>query len=122
MAEVLDETMGFVLRAPGEKTIYFGGDSIWNEYVELAITKYKPDIIVLNAPEGKYDGYEGSQVMCPEDVKKCYEFCKTAKIITAHMDCIPHLVYTTEKMKKFVEENKLQDRVIVPNNGEILKL
>jgi len=31
MAEVLDETMGFVLRAPGEKTIYFGGDSIWNE-------------------------------------------------------------------------------------------
>ena len=25
-------------------------------------------------------------------------------------------------MKKYVEENKLQDRVIVPNDGEILKL
>ena len=122
MAEILDETMGFVLRAEGEKTIYFAGDAIWNEYVELAITKYKPDIIVLNAPQGQYDGYEGSPVMSPKDVKKCYEFCKTAKIIPVHMDCLPHLLYTTEKMKKFVEENNLQDRVIVPTIGEILKL
>ena len=85
MAEILDETMGFILRAPGEKTIYFGGDSIWNEYVELALTKYKPDIIVLWAPQGKYDGYEGSPLISPEDVKKCYELCKTAKIFR-HMD------------------------------------
>ena len=86
MALILDETMGFVLRAPGEKTIYFGGDSIQNEYVELALTKYKPDIIVLWAPQGKYDRYEGSPVISPEDVKKCYELCKTAKIIPIHID------------------------------------
>ena len=71
--------MGFVQRAPGEKTIYFGGDSILNEYVELALTKYKTDIIVLCGPQGKYEGYEGSSVMSPEDVKKYYEFCKNQK-------------------------------------------
>ena len=37
--------MGFVLRAPEQKTIYFAGDTIWHEYVEFVISKYKPDII-----------------------------------------------------------------------------
>jgi len=60
--------------------------------------------------------------MGPDDVKKCYEFCKTAKIIPVHMNSLIHCICTIEKMKKFVEENKLQDRVIVPNDGEILKL
>jgi len=101
--------------------VYFGGDTIWHEYVELAITKYKPDIIVLNAPQGRYSGFQGTTMMDPEDVKKCYEFCKTAKIIPVHMDSYPHCLCTTDKMKKFVEENKLQDRVLVPTDGEILK-
>ena len=57
----------------------------------------------------------------PEDVKKCYELYTDAKIITVHMNSFPHCITTTEKMKKFVEENKLQDRVFVPEDGEILK-
>ena len=45
-----------------------------------------------------------------------------AKIIPVHMDALCHAVCTTEDMKKYVEENKLQDRVIVPKNGEKFKL
>ena len=41
--------MGFALRAPGEKTVYFSGDTIWTENFELAIKKYNPDYIVMNA-------------------------------------------------------------------------
>ena len=62
------ESMGFVFRAPGKKTVYFGGDIIWHEYVELAINKYKPDLIVLNAPQGRYEGFKGTTMMDPEDV------------------------------------------------------
>ena len=122
MAELLGESMGFVLRAPKQKTVYFGGDSIWHEYVELAINKYKPDLIVLNAPQGRYDGFKGTTMMDPEDVKRCYEFCKTAKIIPVHMNSLAHCFCTIDKMKKFVEENKLQDRVLVPTDGEILTI
>ena len=55
VAEFLDESMGFVLRAPGQKTVYFDGDTTWHEYVELALIKYKPDYIVLNTGEAIYD-------------------------------------------------------------------
>ena len=37
------------------------------------------------------------------------------------MNSYVHTICTIEKMKKFVEDNKLGDRVIVPCDGEILK-
>ena len=46
IAENFGESMGFVLRAPGQKTVYFAGDTILHDYVELALKKYKPDIII----------------------------------------------------------------------------
>ena len=120
-AEFFGDSMGFVLTAPGQKTVYFAGDTIWHEYVEIAINKFKPDLIVLNAADSRYEGLIGSAIMGPNDVKKCYELCKTAKIIPVHMNNFCHCLYTIEKMKKFVETNNLQDRVIVPNDGETFK-
>ena len=122
VAELLDESMGFVLRAPGQKTVYFAGDTTWHEYVELALTKYKPDYIVLNTGEATYDGFDGSLIMGTNDVKKCYEFCKSVKIITVHMDAINHCICTRAIMRKFVDENKFGDRVMIPNDGEIITL
>jgi len=122
IAERLDESMGFVLRAPGQKTVYFAGDTRWHEYVEIAINKYKPDYIVLNTGEAKCDGFDGSLIMGTDDVKKCYDFCKTPKIITVHMDAINHCICTRDIMRKFVDENKLGDRVIIPKDGETITL
>ena len=48
-AEGCGDSMKFVLKSPGQKTFYVSGDTVWNELVELALNKYKPDIIVLNA-------------------------------------------------------------------------
>ena len=114
--------MGFVLKAPGQKIVYFAGDTIWHDYFEIAVKKHKPDYIVLNTGEAKIDGFEGSLIMETNDVKKCYELYKDAKIITVHMDAINHCVCTREIMRKFVEENKLSDRVFIPNDGEFLNL
>ena len=121
IAENFGDSMGFVFKAPGQKTVYFAGDTIWHDYVEIALKKHKPDIIILNAAQAVYEGLSGGSMMGPDDVKRCYEFCKNAKIIPTHMNSYPHLLCTIEKMKKFVEENKLQDRVIVPEDGEVLK-
>ena len=60
--------------------------------------------------------------MGTEDVKKCYDFLKDSKIITVHMDIINHCTCTRDMMRKFVEENKLTDRVYVPNDWEIINI
>ena len=122
LAAFLDESMGFVLKAPGQKVVYFAGDTRWHEYVEVAIKKHNPDYIVLNTGYAEADGYDGSLIMGTDDVEYCYNFSNKAKIIAVHMDAINHCVCTREIMRKFVEEKKLGDRVFVPNDGECIKL
>ena len=51
LAEFFGESMGFVLKAPGQKSLYFAGDTILHDYVEIALKKYKPDIIIVNAAQ-----------------------------------------------------------------------
>ena len=37
--------------------MYETGDTIWHQYVEEALNKYRPDIVVIS---GAYTRYEGS--------------------------------------------------------------
>ena len=77
--EYFGTSMGFVLRAPGQKTVYFAGDTIWHEYVKLEINRYKPDIIVLNATKARYEGIKGSSVMVLKMLKNVMNLLKLRK-------------------------------------------
>lgn len=63
-------SMGFIFRAQGEKTVYFTGDTIWIKSFELAVEKYNPNFIVMNAAYPLYAGMNGSSFIGEEDVKK----------------------------------------------------
>ena len=122
LAAIIDESMGFVIKAPGEKIVYFAGDTKWHEYVEIAIKKHEPDYIFLNTGGAEVEGYDGSLIMTSEDIETCYKFSNKGKIVTVHMDAINHCVCTREDVLKFVENNKLGDRVLVPKDGEVIKM
>lgn len=114
--------MGFIFRAPGEKTVYFTGDTIWTKNFEIAIETYNPDYIVMNAVYPLYEGINGSSTMGEEDIKKCCEMYKHPKIVVTHLDALAHCFATSTTIKKLVDENNLQDRVIIPKDGEIVSL
>ena len=114
--------MGFALRAEGEKTMYFTGDTIWTKNFEIAVEKFDPDYIVMNAALPLYDGMNGSSTMGEDDVKKCCDMYKKPKVIVTHLDSMVHCVCTSETMRKFVKENNIVDRVIIPKDGETITL
>ena len=121
MAEFAGEAMGFVFQADGEKTFYVVGDTTWHPYVEAALAKYSPDIIVMNTGYAQVNGIEGSLIMGRDDILKMYRTMPEAKIIAVHMDAVNHTMTSSDEARKFVLENKLEDRVYVPREGEILK-
>ena len=69
----LGAVSGVVFERPGYKTVYVAGDTTWNRYVEAAISRYHPDVMVLNACYGRLEGYDGSFIMGKEDL---YRACQ----------------------------------------------
>src|SRR5581483_1637002 len=67
IAKKMAPVSGFVLRAPGEPTLYVAGDTIWCPEVEDALNRFQPDIVVVNAGGARF--LEGDPItMTADDV------------------------------------------------------
>lgn len=120
LAELAGDAMGVVMQADNEKTLYLVGDTIWNEDVDFALNRYKPEIIVMNTGYAQLQGFSDGIIMGKADVAKARQVAPKADIITVHMDAVNHAAVTSDEMRKFVKENKLS-KVAVPKEGDVLK-
>ncbi|USX12446.1 MBL fold metallo-hydrolase [Oxalobacteraceae bacterium OTU3CAMAD1] len=121
VAEMLGEAMGIVFQAPGAKTVYVVGDTVWRSEVDRTLEKFKPDVIIINAGDARMVGYAGSIIMGKDDVLHAYQAMPNATIIATHMDAINHMTLSRKDLKEHVKQHGIQDRVRIPEDGEVLK-
>ena len=121
LAKPLGEAMGVVFQAPGYKTLYLAGDTVWRKEVDQTIEKYQPEVIVLNAGKAMMTGYEGSIIMGEEDVLRASKAAKNAKIVAVHMDAINHMSLTREELRTYVKKQGIESRVEIPEDGASLE-
>ena len=121
VADALGKAMGIVFQAPGAKTIYFVGDTVWRTDVDQALARFKPDVIVLNAGDARMVGFTGSIIMGKDDVLHAYQAMPNATIVATHMDAINHMTLSRKDLRDHVKQHGIKDRVRVPADGEILK-
>lgn len=115
------EACGVVFRAPGEKTFYAAGDTLWYDGVRQAIEKYKPEVIALNAANAQM--YDGTPILMGVDgVKEVAQTAPDAILIATHMDAVNHARVSREDLKKFGKDNGLAQRLRIPEDGEIVRL
>ncbi|MFT3910029.1 MAG: MBL fold metallo-hydrolase [Ferruginibacter sp.] len=116
----MGEVSGFVFN-DGKQKIYVAGDTIWCNDVEEAIHTHKPGTIVLNAGAAKF--LSGDPItMTPQDIIKVHETIPAAKLIAVHMDTVNHCFAKRVDLKKILEENKLESKIIIPADGEVMNL
>jgi L-ascorbate metabolism protein UlaG (beta-lactamase superfamily) len=121
-AQGLGEVMGVVLAAAGHKTVYVAGDTIWCDGVEDAIRNHDPDVIVLNTGNAIISGWEEHPIiMGKEDTLRTALAAPQAIIVAVHMDAINHCSLSREELREYVKANGMEDRVLVPADGEVLK-
>lgn len=121
VATFLGDAMGVVFEAPGHKTLYLVGDTIWRDEVDQALEQYAPEIIVINAGYATMSDYDGSIIMGKEDVLRAAKAKPDATIVATHMDAINHMAQTRVELREFVQKNGVADRVEVPEDGETVK-
>ena len=121
LAEALGEAMGIVFQAPGAKTVYVVGDTVWRAEVDEALDKFKPDVILINAGDARMVGYAGSIIMGKDDVLHAYQAMPKATIIATHMDAINHMTLSRKDLRDHVKLHGIADRVRIPADGEVLQ-
>lgn len=113
----LGDAMGVVFQAPGQETLYLVGDTIWRDEVDLALTDYDPEIIVINAGYATMSDYDGAILMGKEDVLRATEVAPDATVVATHMDAINHMALDRDELREYVQEKGIEDRVEIPEDG-----
>lgn len=121
IAEFLGTAMGIVFQAPGTKTVYVVGDTIWRSEVDQTLAKFKPEVVVLNAGDARLVGYTGSIIMGKDDVLHAAQAVPKATIVASHMEAINHMTLSRKELQEHVQQHGIQERVRIPADGEVLK-
>ena len=117
VAKALGPAMGVVFHAPGHKTMYLVGDTIWRNEVDQALAQYDPQVIVINAGYAMMSDFEDSIIMGKEDVLRASRAAPNATIVATHMDAINHMAQTRKELREYVQEKGIQERVQIPEDG-----
>lgn len=118
MLKALGEVSGFVLQAKNYPTIYIIGDCLLDNEIKNNIKKYNPDIIVVNSGGAEFGG---ARILMDE--KEAIEVAKLApksKVIAVHMESLDHCKTTRQMVRDEAYKEKV--KVLVPNDGETIKL
>lgn len=121
IVESLGSIMGIVFQAPGSKTVYVAGDTVWGSEVDKSLEKFKPDVIILNTGDARLNGFDDPIIMAKEDTLRAHRSAPNATVIAVHMDALNHCALSREELREYVNQNNLQDHVLVPEDGETLE-
>jgi L-ascorbate metabolism protein UlaG (beta-lactamase superfamily) len=119
IGERMGTVSGFVLRAPGEPTLYLAGDTIWCDEVERAIAAHRPDVIVVNAGAAQFlTG--GPITMDAGDVAAVRAAAPRALVVAVHFEGVNHCLLTRDALRAELAGRGLGERVYLPADGETL--
>ncbi len=109
---------GYFIELAGEKTIYISGDTVMTQTVRHVLKDLRPDISIVNAGTAILD--IGRPILMPLD--ELLDFIRTApgKVIAVHLDAFNHCLTSRDILREAVSKEGLSDKVMIPNDGEII--
>jgi L-ascorbate metabolism protein UlaG (beta-lactamase superfamily) len=110
---------GFVLRVPGQPSVYLAGDTIWCGEVEAAIVGLRPHVIVVNSGAAQFlTG--GPITMTAEDVVRVCRMAPGATVVAVHLGAVNHCLLSRAKLGSALERAGVLSQVWIPADGETL--
>lgn len=124
---MIGESSGYVISAPGAPTILWTGDTLLIDEVKGAIQKYQPDVIIVHSGGAWLPiddkGNKATLLMGAEETIEIARLAPAAKIIAIHMEALDHCPVTRDELRALATAGGIDEkRLIIPNNGETIKL
>jgi len=120
------ESSSYFLQTKNE-TVFFTGDAIFDDRLKSSLTATQPKLIIANTGECHF--IEENPVLAPGismtltriELNEMTRLLPESKIIAVHMDAINHCSLTKDDLRKYIENEKLEKNIVVPNEGDILR-
>jgi len=117
--QLMGNVMGFLIKFPGEPSIYLSSDTVFTSDVSKVLTDYQPDISVVACGGAQLDIGQ-PLLMHLEDI---ISFISTAKgkVIANHMEAVNHCKITRTLLRAKLSANHMMEKVIIPEDGECIQ-
>jgi L-ascorbate metabolism protein UlaG (beta-lactamase superfamily) len=117
----MGKVSGVVFSRAQYKTIYVAGDTVWNQFVETAISKHRPDVIVLNAGNALFLGLDPI-IMGMDDVLAVHRAAPEAMVIASHMEALNHCILSRADLRAFSEKMGFAPSLTIPDDGQTISV
>lgn len=117
---MMGRTMGFVLRAEGEPSVYWTGDTVLTAEVRETIERERPDVIVTHSCGAVWN----TNVLIVMDAAQTVEVCQLAPwatVVATHMEALDHSTITRAALREAATAAGISNTQLrIPEDGESL--
>lgn len=111
---------GFIFQAAHEPTVYWVGDTIWNDTVAEIIMRMQPQIIITHSCGAMW----GKQVLIVMDAEQTVAVCRAAPqsiVVATHMDALDHATVSRMELRQYATTHGIApEQLLIPADGEKL--
>lgn len=112
---------GFVLRAKGEPTVYWAGDTVLYPQVLDTVARVQPDVIVTHSGGAALQGT--TIIMDAKQTVTLFQAAPGATLVATHLEAVDHATVSRVALRRAAQEAGIaSDRFRIPNDGDILVL
>jgi L-ascorbate metabolism protein UlaG (beta-lactamase superfamily) len=112
--------VGYLLRLPGEPSLYLSGDTVLTDAVRSALERERPDIAVLHSGGAQLDIGPPILMTLEEQI----EFVRLApgRVIAVHLEALDHCRITRAKLGDVLKAAGALDSVDIPADGQTISV
>lgn len=116
----------YYLQSP-DGAVFITGDAILDDKLKASLTATQPPIVIANTGECHFT--RENPVLAPGitmtlttgELKAITQLLPATTVIAVHMDAINHCSLSKADLRRYVAGEKLQKRIRVPQEGEIVR-
>jgi L-ascorbate metabolism protein UlaG (beta-lactamase superfamily) len=111
---------GFVFKTEN-KSVYIAGDTIWYDEIAQEIAQHQPQHIIVAGGAATFS-IGDPIIMTSEDILKVCEYAPESTVWVTHLEAVSHCTEDRKFIKEKINENGLEKRCFVLDDGEEAEL
>lgn len=120
IGRLMEHGVGYLIEVPGESSLYLSGDTILSPAVRAFVARHRPDVCVVPAGGARFD--LGGDIIMGLEETLAFTRGATGQVVANHLEAISHCPVTRTALAAAARAAKLEHRLLIPADGEILTL